>query len=179
MSVGQVVFGAEVEVVDEHHQQVAPGVVGAVRYRGGSVAESFYCNPQDSAAAFRDGWYYPGDLGRFDDDGFLYLTGRSKEMIIRGGINIYPAEIEHALIAHPAVVEAAVVGWPSRERGEEIAAFVVCRKTISADQLLEACRQVLAPYKIPKAIFIVDELPKSSLGKIVKPRLVERLQPLD
>ncbi len=179
MSVGQIVFGAEVEVVDEHHQQVAPGVVGAVRYRGGSVAESFYRNPQDSVAAFRDGWYYPGDLGRFDDAGFLYLTGRSKEMIIRGGINIYPAEIEHALIAHPAVAEAAVVGWPSRERGEEIAAFVVCRKPISPDGLLEACRQVLAPYKIPRAIFIVDELPKSSFGKIVKPRLVERLQPID
>jgi acyl-CoA synthetase (AMP-forming)/AMP-acid ligase II len=175
MSVGQVVFGAEVQVVDDAHRPVPPGVVGAVRYRGGSVADGFYRNPEDSAAAFREGWYYPGDLGRFDEDGFLYLTGRSKEMIIRGGINIYPAEIEHALAAHPAVLEAAVVGWPSQSRGEEIAAFVVCRQPIAEAALLAACRQVLAPYKVPRAIFVVDELPRNSLGKVTKPRLVEGL----
>jgi acyl-CoA synthetase (AMP-forming)/AMP-acid ligase II len=178
LSVGLVVFGAEVQIIDEQHKEVAPGTVGAIRYRGGAVAESYYRNPQESATAFRDGWYYPGDLGRFDADGFLYLTGRAKDMIIRGGVNIYPAEIEQTLIAHPAVAEAAVVGWPSRERGEEIAAFVVCRASVSEHDLIEHCRQSLAPYKIPKGIFLLDELPKSGLGKVLKPALAERLREL-
>jgi long-chain acyl-CoA synthetase len=97
-------------------------------------------------------------------------------MIIRGGVNIYPAEIEQTLIAHPAVAEAAVVGWPSRERGEEIAAFVVCRASVSEQELIEHCRRALAPYKIPKAVFLLDELPKSGLGKVLKPALVEQLR---
>ena len=117
LSVGKVVFGAEVEIIDDKHRPVVAGTVGAIRYRGGSVAESYYRNLEESATAFRDGWYYPGDLGRFDADGLLYLTGRSKDMIIRGGVNIYPAEIEQTLATHPAVAEAAVVGWPSQERG--------------------------------------------------------------
>jgi acyl-CoA synthetase (AMP-forming)/AMP-acid ligase II len=178
LSVGRVVFGAEVEIIDDQHRKVAAGMVGAIRYRGGSVADSYYRNPEESAAAFRDGWYYPGDLGRFDADGFLYLTGRSKDMIIRGGVNIYPAEIEQTLATHPAVAEAAVVGWPSQERGEEVAAFVVCRAAVTAHDLLAHCRGSLAPYKIPKAIFILDELPKSGLGKVLKPALVQRLPQL-
>ena len=142
LSVGKVVFGAEVQIIDEQHRQVAAGTVGAIRYRGGSVADSYYRNPEESAPAFRDGWYYPGDLGSFDTDGFLYLTGRSKDMIIRGGVNIYPAEIEQTLAAHPAVAEAAVVGWPSQERGEEVAAFVVCRASVTEQDLLAHCRGV-------------------------------------
>lgn len=175
MSVGQVVFGAEVQVIDDQHRPVAPGTVGAIRYRGGSVADSYYRNPEDSKVAFRDGWYYPGDLGRFDAHGFLYLTGRAKDMIIRGGVNIYPAEIEQTLIAHPAVADAAVVGWPSQERGEEVAAFVVRRAAVTETDLLEHCRRSLAPYKLPKGFFFVDELPKSALGKVLKQRLVEGL----
>jgi acyl-CoA synthetase (AMP-forming)/AMP-acid ligase II len=176
LSVGKVVFGAEVQIIDEQHKEVAPGAIGAIRYRGGAVAESYYRNPEESASAFRDGWYYPGDLGRFDADGFLYLTGRAKDMIIRGGVNVYPAEIEETLIAHPAVAEAAVIGWPSRERGEEIAAFVVCRASASEQELIEHCRRSLAPYKIPKGVFFLDELPKSGLGKVLKPALAERLR---
>ena len=172
------VFGAEVQIIDDQHRPVPAGTVGAIRYRGGSVADSYYRNPQESAAAFRDGWDYPGDLGRFDQDGFLYLTGRSKDMIIRGGVNIYPVEIEQTLATHPAVAEAAVVGWPSQERGEEVAAFVVCRTAVTENDLLVHCRGSLAPYKIPKGIFFLDELPKSGLGKVLKPRLVERLAQL-
>jgi acyl-CoA synthetase (AMP-forming)/AMP-acid ligase II len=179
LSVGQVVFGAEVQIIDEQHRPVPAGTVGAIRYRGGSVADGYYRNPQESAAAFRDGWYYPGDLGRFDADGFLFLAGRAKDMIIRGGVNIYPTEIEQTLVAHPAVAEAAVVGWPSRERGEEVAAFVVCRAAVSENDLLAHCRGSLAPYKIPKGIYFLDELPKSGLGKVLKPALVERLRQLD
>ena len=178
LSVGQVVFGAEVEIIDAQHRPVEAGTVGAIRYRGGSVADGYYRNPQESAAAFRDGWYYPGDLGRFDADGFLYLTGRAKDMIIRGGVNIYPAEIEETLVAHPAVAEAAVVGWPAQERGEEVAAFVVRRSAVSEGELIAHCRAALAPYKIPKGVFFLDELPRSGLGKVLKPNLVERLPPL-
>ena len=178
LSVGKVVFGAEVEIIDDQHRPVVAGTVGAIRYRGGSVAESYYRNLEESATAFRDGWYYPGDLGRFDTDGFLYLTGRSKDMIIRGGVNIYPAEIEQTLATHPAVAEAAVVAWPSQERGEEIAAFVVCRTLVTEQDLLAHCRGSLAPYKIPRGIFILDQLPKSGLGKVLKPALVQRLPQL-
>jgi acyl-CoA synthetase (AMP-forming)/AMP-acid ligase II len=175
LSVGQVVFGAEVQIIDENHKQVAPGTVGTIRYRGGAVANSYYRNPEESAIAFRDGWYYPGDVGRFDADGFLYLTGRTKDMIIRGGVNIYPAEIEQTLVAHPAVAEAAVVGWPSQERGEEVAAFVVCRAKVTENDLIAHCRGSLAPYKIPKGVFFLDALPKSGMGKVLKPALIERL----
>ena len=152
--------------------------MGTIRYRGGAVADGYYRNPEESKTAFRDGWYYPGDLGKLDAAGFLHITGRAKDMIIRGGVNIYPAEIEQTLAAHAAVAEAAVVGWPSHERGEEVAAFVVCRAPASEDDLLRHCRGALAPYKIPKKIFIIDELPKSGLGKILKPILVERLRAL-
>ena len=175
MSVGQVVFGSEAQVVDDHHQTVAVGTIGRIRYRGGSVADSFYRNPEDSAAAFRDGWYYPGDLGCFEADGFLYLTGRAKDMIIRGGVNIYPADIEQTLLTHPAIAEAAVIGWPSKGRGEEVAAFVVQRAAVTEADLIEHCRQSLAPYKVPKGIFFVDELPKSGMGKVLKLMLAERL----
>ncbi len=99
-------------------------------------------------------------------------------MIIRGGVNIYPAEIEQTLVAHPAVAEAAVVGWPSPERGEEVAAFVVCRASVTEQDLIAHCRASLAPYKIPKGVFFLDELPKSGLGKVLKPALVERLRQL-
>lgn len=176
MSVGTAVFGAEVQIVDAQHRQVPPGEIGMIRYRGGAVADGYYRNPEESKTAFRDGWYYPGDLGKLDAKGFLYITGRAKDMIIRGGVNIYPAEIEQTLAVHPAVAEAAVVGWPSHGRGEEVAAFVVCRRKVGEAELILHCRGALAPYKIPKRIFVVDELPKSGLGKVLKADLVERLR---
>jgi acyl-CoA synthetase (AMP-forming)/AMP-acid ligase II len=174
-SVGKIVFGSEVQIVDDQHHPVEVGTSGHIRYRGGTVADSFYRNEEESAKAFRDGWYYPGDLGRFDVAGYLYLTGRAKDMIIRGGVNIYPPEIEQTLMSHPAVAEAAVVGWPSKVRGEEVAAFVVRRAEVAGDALLEHCRQSLARYKVPKEIFFVDELPKSGMGKVLKLKLAESL----
>ena len=151
-----------------------------IRYRGGAVADSYYATRRRAKLAFRDGWYYPGDLGRFDAAGFLHLTGRSKDMIIRGGVNIYPAEIEQTLAAHAAVAEAAVVGWPSRERGEEVAAFVVCtRGSVSEHDLLAHCRGALAPYKIPKEhVHRRRAAEERASARCLKPRLVERLKPL-
>jgi acyl-CoA synthetase (AMP-forming)/AMP-acid ligase II len=113
LSVGKVVFGAEVQIVDKHHREAAPGEVGAIRYRGGAVADGYYRNPEESKVAFHDGWYYPGDLGKLDAAGFLHITGRAKDIIIRGGVNIYLAEIEQTLAVHSAVAEAAVVAFKS------------------------------------------------------------------
>lgn len=177
-SVGRPVFGTEVQIVDDEHNPLPPGAVGRIRYRGPAVADGFHNDPEATKEAFRDGWFYPGDLGTFNDEGFLFLKGRAKDMIIRGGINIYPAEIEATLTTHPAVSDAAVVGWPSREFNEEVAAFVVLRSPVAPEALIEHCRDRLARYKAPRAVFIVDALPRSSLGKVLKADLVARLDRL-
>ena len=180
-SVGQIVFGTEVEIADDDHRAVAAGEVGRIRYRGAGVATGFHNDPAASAEAFRDGWFYPGDLGRLDASGFLYLVGRAKDVIIRGGVNIYPAEIEAALLDHPDVSDAMAIGWPSREMGEEVAAFVVPLpgRTISEDVLRAHCRRRLAAYKAPRAVFVLDTLPKTDTGKVRKDELTARLPSLD
>jgi acyl-CoA synthetase (AMP-forming)/AMP-acid ligase II len=177
-SVGRPVFAVDVECVDESHRPLPPGVVGRIRYRGPAVADGFWNDPEASREAFRDGWYYPGDLGMLDDEGFLFLKGRAKDMIIRGGINIYPADVEAVLQSHPAVAEAAVVGWPSREFNEEVAAFVTLKGAASAPELRDLCRARLASYKVPREVFIVPELPRNTLGKIVKTELSGKLPQL-
>lgn len=177
-SVGRPVFMNEVEVVDEADQQVAAGVIGHIRQRAPWVPDGFYNDAEASRMAFRRGWYYPGDLGQIDADGFLTIAGRAKEMLIRGGINIYPGEIEATLNEHPAVQDAAVVGRASVEFGEEPVAFVVLKFTATEDELAAHCRKALAPYKVPKAFLIVDELPKNSSGKVSKTALAEALKAL-
>lgn len=181
-SVGRPVFGATLDIVDEADQTVAAGDVGRIRYRHPGTANGYYNDAAASRAAFRDGWYYPGDLGWTDRDGYLFLAGRETDMIIRGGANIYPAEIEHVLTLHPSVYEAAVVGWPSREFGEEIAAFVVPVAGSSGgggEALIAYCRDHLAPYKVPRAIFSLESLPKSGVGKVLKSELAVRLGKID
>jgi len=163
-SVGQVVFNTEVEIVDDTHQPVIQGEVGHIRYRGEGVATNFFNNEGGAANSFHEGWFYPGDLGRFDNEGFLFLEGRSKDIIIRGGINIYPHEIEATLISYQAVFDAAVVGVPSSEFGEEVVAFVVGDPQINA--LRRFLAEKLAAYKVPKTILILDSLPKNDLGKV-------------
>ena len=178
-SVGEPVFATEVAVVDGDAHAVAAGEPGLVRYRGPAVAESFHLDPKASEEAFRDGWFYPGDIGKLDSDGRLYLVGRAKDVIIRAGVNIYPGEIEQVLIAHPSVRDAAVVAWPSPMMGEEIAAYVVADSGVDVDGLEAHCRTQLASYKIPRKIFTVAELPKSPLGKVLKADLAAQLPPLD
>jgi long-chain acyl-CoA synthetase len=175
-SVGRAAFGVSVQVVDETHRPLGPGSIGRIRYRGPAVAEAFHQDPEASSEAFRDGWFYPGDLGEFDSEGFLHLKGRAKDMIIRGGINIYPQEVEAVLLAADArVADAAVVPWPSAEFNEEVAAFVVARGPLDPLQLRAYCKSQLAPYKVPREIFLVDELPRNTLGKVVKSELTARL----
>jgi len=174
-SVGQPCFGVKVEVVDEADQPLLAGDVGRLRYRSAASADSYYRS--DDTAAFRDGWFYPGDLGAFDGEGFLKLLGRAKDMIIRGGVNIYPGDIEATITAVPGVAEAAVVGLPSPDLGEEVVAIVVRREggDVSAEALRAACAERLAPYKVPSRFVFVDDLPRSGIGKVNKRELIEIL----
>ena len=177
-SVGRPVFGVEVQCVDENHLPLPARGIGRIRYRGPAVADGFWNDPEASKEAFRDGWWYPGDLGMLDESGYLYLKGRSKDMIIRGGINIYPGEVEAALQSHPAVADSAVVGWPSREFNEEIAAFVILRGTATPGELRDLCKTRLAPYKVPREVFVVKDFPRNTLGKVIKVDLSAGLAPL-
>ena len=127
---------------------------------------------------FHDGWFYPGDLGHTDAGGFLHLDGRSKDMIIRGGVNIYPQDIERVLATDSNVADVAVVAWQSEEFGEEVAAFVVPRGEVSPETLTALCQERLASYKVPRQFFFVEQLPRTSVGKVHKRELAERLTPL-
>ena len=177
-SVGRPVFGASIEIVDEFDHPVQAGVVGRIRYRHPGTANAYYKNKSESKKTFKNGWYYPGDLGRLDEQGYLFLAGREIDLIIRGGVNIYSNEIEDILTSHSAILEAAVVGWPSKEFGQEIAAFVLLKSNetdADVNHIKEHCRQNLATYKVPRGIFIVNEMPKSSVGKVLKRKLTDRL----
>lgn len=177
-SVGRPVFGVDVEIVGDDDRLLPPGQIGRLRYHGPGVATGYFRDPEASREAFRDGWFYPGDLAEMDESGYIFLRGRSKDMIIRGGINIYPPEIEAILMEHPEVADAVVVAWPSREFGEEVAAFVRNRNPVSPSELIDWCRTRLAAYKRPRQIFLVSEFPKNSSGKVVKSILAATLPPL-
>ncbi len=166
-------FAVAVEVVDADDRPVAPGTVGRLRYRGPGVAADAGDGTQRPG-----GWFYPDDLAAIDGDGFVTLKGRAADVIIRGGVNIFPAEIEQVLLAHPGVREAAVVGQRSHERGEEIAAFVVAGRAVTESALRQHCQGRLAAYKQPRVFVFRNELPKSGLGKILKDRLAASLEPL-
>jgi len=151
--------------------------VGEVCVRGGTVMSGYWMNPEASAAALRDGWLWTGDLGSFDADGFLTLKDRSKDLIVSGGSNIYPREVEEVLLAHPAVAEASVVGKPDREWGEVVVAFVVARgKAPSVDELDRLCIDHIARFKRPREYRFVERLPKNHYGKVVKTELRKELE---
>ncbi len=177
-SVGKVFPHVTVQIVDDADRVLPNGEVGRIRQQSPTLPAGFYNNPEETAKHFKDGWYYPGDLGRLDDDGFLYLAGRSKEMIIRGGVNIYPGEIEEPLLSLPQIHDCAAVAWKSPVMGEEIALFVVRAAPITEAEVLDACRTVLSAYKIPKQVFFIDELPKNAHGKVTRAALVSQLPPM-
>lgn len=175
-SVGRPVFGVEIEVVSDDHEPLPFGSVGLLRYRGPGVALGYYGAEDGADPAFRDGWFYPGDLAEIDAGGYVTLRGRRKDMIIRGGVNIHPAEIEQVLREHPDVRDAAVVGAPSPRLGEVVVAFVVAQGAVEAQALVDWCAARLAPYKTPERILLVDDLPRNSAGKVLKASLVDRLR---
>ena len=168
--------GCEARVVDAALQPVADGVTGEVAIRGPNLMRGYYKNPEASAAAFTpDGWLRSGDLGHRDADGFFFITGRIKELIIKGGENIAPREIDEVLLRHPAVLEAAAVGMPDRHYGQEILACVVLRdgQDCSAAELRAFCEPLLGRYKTPKEIRFVTSLPRGPSGKVQRLKLLE------
>jgi long-chain acyl-CoA synthetase len=173
-SVGVTLPLTEVQVVDVETgtRVLGPGQVGEIRARGPQIMRGYRALPEETAAALRDGWLYTGDIGELDADGYLYIRDRKKDMVIVGGYNVYPREVEEALYAHPSVIEAAVVGVPDSYRGEALVAFVVCREPgPSADVLREHLAERLVRYKIPGTIHFVGALPKTVVGKTDKTRL--------
>jgi long-chain acyl-CoA synthetase len=175
-SVGKPIWGTQTQVWDEHGRPLPPGPehVGEIVTRGLHVMKGYLHSPEATAAAFTGDWLQTGDLGYFDEDGFLFIVSRKKELIIRGGYNVYPSEIENVLHAHPAVAEAAVVGIPDERLGEEVMAVVILRPAMNLleAELIAYCRQHLAAYKCPRIFQFRTELPKNTLGKVLKGELV-------
>ena len=172
-SVGVPRTGVEVRVVDDDDNPLPVGNIGEVIVRGDVVMQGYWQLPEASAATLKGGWLHTGDLGRVGETGLLTLVDRSKDMIISGGTNIYPREIEEVLLQHSSVKEAAVIGVPDQEWGEQPVAFVVVREEIDAVTLDAYCMENMARFKRPKAYHFVEELPRSSYGKILKSALCE------
>ncbi len=175
-SAGQPVLGCEIVIRDSDGHPLPAGAVGEVTVRGANVMAGYWNKPEQTAAALRDGWYWSGDVGRLDEEGFLFLLDRSKDMIISGGENIYCTEVEDALYTHPAVLEATVFGIPSPQWGEAVHAVVVLRPGNEIDEagLIDHCKSRIAGYKVPRSIaFSTEPLPKSGPGKVLKRELRE------
>ena len=172
-SVGQPVPGVEVRIVDDDDRPLPTGEVGEVCVRGDNVMVGYYRMPEETAGVLRGGWLHTGDMGRLDAEGFLYIVERKKDLIIRGGFNIYPREVEDVLYAHPAVAEAAVVGRPDPVMGEAVTAFVVLRPgaEATAEGLIGFCQERLARFKCPTEVRFVPSLPKSPVGKVLRKAL--------
>jgi len=178
-SVGVARTDVEVRVVDENDRDLAIGDIGEVMVRGDVVMAGYWKQPDASAEALRDGWLHTGDVGSFDDEGYLTLRDRSKDLIISGGMNIYPREVEEALLRHPGVRAVAVVGRPDAEWGESVVAFVVAADDAAAptlDDLDRTCLEQIARYKRPKDYRFVEALPTNNYGKVVKRELRDRLR---
>ncbi len=169
-SVGPPLPFLEVRIVDDQDQPVPANVVGELTCRGPNVMKGYYKDPEGTAEALRGGWLHTGDLARMDEEGFVYIVDRKKDMIISGGENIYPRELEELLYRHPQIQDAAVVGIPDPLWGESVKAFVVLRKeaVLKAEEVVEYCKAHLASYKKPRAVVFVDSLPRNPSGKVLK-----------
>jgi long-chain acyl-CoA synthetase len=170
-SIGTPIEGVEMRLVDDHRQQAAPGEVGEIAIRGHNVMKGYWKRPEATADAIdSDGWFYSGDVARVDEDGCYFIVDRKKELIIRGGYNVYPREIEEVLYEHPAVREAAVIGIPHDSLGEEVGAAVAVKPgmEISESEIRDYVKANVAAYKYPRYVWFVEELPKGATGKILK-----------
>ncbi len=170
-SVGKPIEDVEVLIVDDNDQPMPTGQAGELIARGPNVMREYYQMPEETQSVLRNGWLHTGDIGYIDEDGYVYIVGRKKDLIIRGGFNIYPHDVEEVLDRHPAVIESAVIGIPSERMGEEVKAFVVTREEIEVETLKAYCREALANYKTPSEIECVTALPRNAVGKIDKKEL--------
>lgn len=172
-SVGPPAWDVFLKLLDEHGREVPPGQVGEIYIQGPSLFSGYFRDPEKTNQSFRDGWFTLGDLGRLDEEGYLYIVDRRTDMVISGGENIYPSEVEEVLLKHPKVAEAAVIGVPDATWGEVLKAVVVLKpgQSSSYEELKEFCAQHLADYLKPRSVDFVAELPRSPVGKVLKRKL--------
>lgn len=177
-SCGKALSGCEVRVVNEAGKDVVPGEVGEIIVRGDSVTQGYWKLPEETARTIKQGWFYSGDLATADEEGYIYIIDRKKELIISGGENISPKEVEGVIYRHPSVFEVAVIGVPDEKWGEAVKAIVVLRdgKPVTEAELIAFCRQNLARFKVPKSVVFTDSLPKTTSGKISRKELKDRYQ---
>ncbi len=176
-TVGVPVADTDIKIVavDDPDKDLEIGESGEIAVKGPQIMMGYYNRPAETKEAIRDGWFLTGDLGKFDEDGYLTIVDRKKDMIIAGGYNIYPVELDGVLMGHPKILEACAIGIPHEYRGETVKAFIVARKgeTLTEDEVSNYCKKNLAAYKVPKIIEFIDELPKSAVGKILRRKLKE------
>ena len=163
----------EIKIFDEDGNELGPEETGEIVIKGAMISKGYYNNPEETAESMRNGWFHSGDLGYKDEEGYIFITDRKKDIIIRGGFNISPREVEEVLFTHPKVHDAAVIGVPDKSKRETVKAFVVLEEGKTADpkELVEFCREHLSPYKLPKFIEFRESLPKSATGKVLKKEL--------
>jgi fatty-acyl-CoA synthase len=169
-SCGKFVAGVDTRLLDPDGNEVEPNVMGELTVKSDAVMKEYWKMPEETAEALKNGRYYTGDIGVYDEDGFIYLLDRKKDMIISGGFNIYPAEIENVLMGHPAVLEVAVVGIPDDLWGEAVCAHVVLHEDekVTEEELIGFAKEKLAGYKKPKVVKFVDSIPRTAVGKIMR-----------
>lgn len=172
-SIGIPIWGVEMKVVDDNDQEVPQGEVGEIVIRGHNIMKGYYKKPEATAEAMKNGWFHSGDLARVDEEGYYFIVDRKKDMIVRGGFNVYPRELEEVLYEHPAVREAAVIGIPDQKMGEEVKAYVSLKPdaTATPEELVTFVKNKVAAYKYPREIEIIEDLPKGPTGKLLKREL--------
>jgi long-chain acyl-CoA synthetase len=172
-SIGTPVWGVEVKLVDENDQEIPIGEKGELLYRGHNVMKGYYQRPEANATTLRGGWMHSGDIATKDEDGYYYIVDRVKDMVIRGGLNVYPREVEEVMMRHEAVSMVAVIGVPHEQHGEEIKACVVLKdgKEVSEEALMAWTKENIAAYKYPRIIEFMTALPMNATGKILKKEL--------
>ena len=178
-TIGMPIRGVEMKVVDDAGSEVPQGQVGEIAIRGHNIMKGYWRRPEATAAAIPDGWFRTGDMGRVDEDGYFSIVDRKKDLIIRGGYNVYPREIEEVLYEHPAVAEAAVIGLPHAQLGEEVGAAVALKPgaTVTAEELRDFVKEQVAAYKYPRRVWFVATLPKGPTNKILKREIVPPSEP--
>jgi long-chain acyl-CoA synthetase len=180
LSIGKPIWGVEMRIHNENDEPMEPGQenVGEIVIRGHNVMKGYFKQPEATAEAMRNGWFHSGDMGYVDAEGFFFIVDRKKELIIRGGFNVYPREVEEVLYAHPAVQEAAVIGIPDEKLGEEVKAVVALKQGDMAteEELIAWCKERVTAYKYPRSVQFVDTLPKGPTGKILKKELKAQLE---